>query len=195
MLLVFNKPYGVQSQFTAEVEGQHTLAEYGFPPRAYPLGRLDHDSEGLLLLSDEAGMNARLLDPKHGHPRTYFAQVEGLPVAQAFLAWSAGVMVQGRRTLPARAWKITPDFLPRNPPIRSRKSVPDSWLAIELREGRNRQVRRMTAAAGHPTLRLIRVRIGGFALPKDLAAGRWREVTDLERRLIFDADGGAGLRP
>lgn len=187
MLLALNKPYGFLSQFTREDPRHRTLAELGLPPRVYPLGRLDSDSEGLLLLSDEAGLNSRLLDPRRAHWRRYWAQVEGAPDATAIARLEAGVTIEGKRTLPARAWVLDPQPVvePRDPPIRVRKTVPDTWVALELREGRNRQVRKMTAAVGHPTLRLIRVRIGAFDLPTDLAPGVWRELTAVERRAVF----------
>ncbi len=177
MLIVFYKPFGILCQFTADVEGQRTLAEFGFPPGVYPLGRLDLDSEGLLLLSDEAGLNSRLLDPKQAHWRRYFVQVEGRPTSAALQRLRDGVEIQGKRTLSARAWELEndPAFPPRNPPVRFRKNVPTRWIAVELREGRNRQVRKMTAAVGFPTLRLVRVQIGDFPLPADLQPGGWRE--------------------
>jgi 23S rRNA pseudouridine2457 synthase len=187
MLIAFNKPYGVLSQFTADVPGQRTLAEFGFPAKVYPLGRLDLDSEGLLLLSDEGVLNARLLDPKQAHWRQYFAQVEGTPTVEAMRQLNAGVLVQGRKTLPAHC-AILPDepvFPPRDPPVRFRKSIPTLWIAVELHEGRNRQVRRMTAAVGLPTLRLVRVRMGNFALPGDLSQGAWRELDARERAEVF----------
>jgi 23S rRNA pseudouridine2457 synthase len=185
-LIAFHKPYGVLSQFTPDGSPNRTLAEFGFPPRVYPLGRLDADSEGLLLLSDEAGLNSRLLDPEAGHQRTYWVQVERIPEDPALRALETGLLIQGHRTRPARAWKLDPqpEMPARNPPIRYRKSVPDCWIAIELIEGKNRQVRRMTAAVGHPTLRLVRVRIGTFELGR-LPVGQWREVSSDERRQIF----------
>jgi 23S rRNA pseudouridine2457 synthase len=187
MLIAFHKPYGVLSQFTADVPGQRTLAEFGFPPRVYPLGRLDLDSEGLLLLSDEGALNTKLLDPRRTHWRRYFVQVEGVPAPEAIRRLETGVMVQGKRTLPARAEILPeePGFPPRDPPVRFRKNIPTSWIAVELREGRNRQVRRMTAAVGLPTLRLVRVRIGAFELPADLLPGTWRELDVRERGLVF----------
>ncbi len=189
VLLVFNKPFGILSQFTVESPGQRTLAEFGLPPRVYPVGRLDADSEGLLLLTDEAGLNDRLLHPSRAHWRRYWAQVENVPSEESLAALAGGVAVQGRRTLPARAWMLDPQPLvpPRSPPIRVRREIPDCWIALELREGRNRQVRRMTAAVGHPTLRLLRVRIGDFDLPEDLVPGVWRELGDAERKAIFAA--------
>lgn len=190
MLVALNKPYGVLTQFTPDVPGQRTLAECSFPPRVYPLGRLDLDSEGLLLLSDEPGLNNRLLDPKRAHWRRYCVQVEGTAGEEAVKELSRGVMVQGRRTLPARAWRLEnePPFPPRDPPVRFRKNIPTSWIAVELTEGRNRQVRRMTAAVGLPTLRLVRVRIGAFDLPDDLAPGAWRELTTEERLAVFSKE-------
>lgn len=189
MLIAFHKPYGVLSQFTPDVPGQRTLADFAFPPRVYPLGRLDLDSEGLLLLSDEGALNARLLDPKHAHWRRYAAQVEGLATPEAVRKLNAGVLVQGRKTLPARCAVLgkEPEFPPRDPPVRFRKNIPTSWISIELHEGRNRQVRRMTAAVGFPTLRLVRVRIGGFVLPDDLPPGAWRELNAREREAVFSS--------
>ncbi len=187
MVLIFNKPYGVLSQFTPDVAGQRTLGDHDFPPRVYPLGRLDLDSEGMLLLSDEPGLNTRLLDPRHSHWRRYYAQVEGLADATALQKLSEGVMVQGKMTLPTKCWNLDaePAFPPRDPPVRFRKLIPTSWMALELHEGRNRQVRRMTAAVGLPTLRLVRVRIGALELSADLAAGAWRKLTPAERAQIF----------
>jgi 23S rRNA pseudouridine2457 synthase len=181
MLIAFNKPFAVLSQFSSDQSPNRTLAEFGFPPCVYPVGRLDADSEGLLILSDQPEWNARLLRPGQGHDREYWVQVEGIATPEKLQRLSSGVVIQGRATLPsvARALEPAPDLPPRNPPIRSRKTVPDSWLSITLREGRNRQVRRMTAAVGLPTLRLVRVRIGKLEL-KDLAPGDWREVQGSE---------------
>ena len=187
MLLALHKPYGVLSQFTPEPGSKwRTLADFGLPKSVYPLGRLDADSEGLLLLSDEPGLNSRLLDPGHGHRREYWVQVEGAPTRAALRQFADGMRLDGRLTLPARAWILTPPpaVAPRDPPIRVRKSIPDTWIGVELTEGRNRQVRRMTAAIGHPTLRLIRARIGGFWLG-ELASGQWRELSAAERAAIF----------
>jgi len=186
MLLAFHKPFGVVSQFTPDSSRHRTLAEFGFPPHVYPLGRLDVESEGLLLLSDEAELNARLLDPKHGHRRVYWAQVERIPSLEALAQLERGVIIGGRRTLPCRAHLLDPQpiFAPRDPPIRFRKNVPDVWIALELIEGKNHQVRRMTAAIGHPTLRLVRVKIGTFELG-DLASGKWRELSATERAQVF----------
>ena len=190
MLLALHKPFGVLSQFTPDHPGQRTLAEFGLPANVYPLGRLDRDSEGLLLLSDEPGLNIELLDPRNAHPRTYWAQVEGEVTGDALRSLQDGVVIEGRKTLPARAKRIEPDVPPRDPPIRFRKNIPTSWIELELREGRNRQVRRMTAAAGFPTLRLIRVRIGDFVLPADLPAGQWRELGPEDRMMILSAAAG-----
>ena len=253
MLIAFHKPFGVLSQFTgglprrsdlprrseAETGAQaggsknRTLAEFGFPKRVYPIGRLDADSEGLLLLSDEPEWNKRLLHPRHAHEREYWAQVERVPSPEALEKLRHGVSInvggraaaaarggaaappppgsKGYQTLPCRAWMLEPQpeevaatpsshlsnvveattlpsgdeaspppkILPRTPPIRFRKSVPTCWIGLELIEGKNRQVRRMTAAIGHPTLRLLRVRIGNFWLG-DLPVGQWRILTDQE---------------
>lgn len=190
MVIAFHKPFGVLSQFTADRDGQQTLAEFGFPPRVYPLGRLDLDSEGLLLLSDEPGLNTRLLAPDRAHWRRYAVQIEGTPDPAALRRLADGVMVQGRKTLPARAWVLAaePKVPPRTPPIRVRRNIPTTWIAVELREGRNRQVRRMTAAVGHPTLRLIRIRMGHFDLPGNLPPGQWRQLDAAERLRIFAAE-------
>ena len=186
MLIAFNKPYGVLSQFTSEGSSYRTLAEFGFPPRVYAIGRLDADSEGLLLLSDEPGLNERLLHPRHAHKRTYWAQVERIPTKEALARLQQGLDLQENKTLPCRAWLLDPqpEVAPRNPPIRFRKSVPDCWIGLELIEGKNRQVRRMTAAIGHPTLRLIRVQIGDLTL-SHLAPANWRTLGKTERRLIL----------
>lgn len=183
MLIAFHKPYGVLCQFTPDQPGQRTLAEFGFPKRVFPIGRLDQDSEGLLLLGDERPWVDRLLDPRHGHPRTYQVQVEGLPEPAAIARLAAGgIDLKGHRTLPcqARRMESAPDFPPRDPPVRFRKSVPDCWLELVLTEGKNRQVRRMTAAVGHPTLRLVRVAIGRLKLAT-LPPGAWRELDAPDR--------------
>ncbi|HXS68601.1 MAG TPA: pseudouridine synthase [Candidatus Polarisedimenticolia bacterium] len=186
MLIAFNKPYGVISQFTPDGSPNRTLAEFGFPKGVYPIGRLDADSEGLLLLSDEPELNQRLLHPKHAHEREYWVQVERIPEAEALRGLAKGVRVQGRKTLPCRAWVLEPqpEMPPREPPIRFRKSVPTCWLGMELTEGKNRQVRRMTAAVGHPTLRLVRMRIGRFELA-GLEAEKWKILSDAERELVL----------
>jgi len=188
MLLALHKPYGVLSQFTPERGSRwRTLADFSLPPRVYPVGRLDADSEGLLLLSDEPGLNTRLLNPRHGHVREYWAQVERIPDAAALARLAAGLDLGDFHTRSCGVRRLGPAPLlpPRQPPIRFRKNVPDCWLALELTEGKNRQVRRMTAAIGHPTLRLVRARIGRFTLG-ELAPGRWRELTSAERAGVFD---------
>ncbi len=194
MLIAFHKPWGILTQFTPEKEGQRTLAEFGFPERVYPLGRLDRDSEGLLLLSDEAGLNTRLLDPSRGHARTYHAQVEGEITEEALAVLRrGGLEIRGHRTKPCRAKRVEPTHPDRDPPIRYRASIPTSWVELELTEGKNRQVRRMTAAVGFPTLRLIRVAIGKLSLEAlGLAAGEWRELSMAERALVFDPGGEDG---
>ncbi len=187
MLLAFHKPYGVLSQFTPEPGSPfRTLAEFGFPKGVYPIGRLDADSEGLLLLSDEAELNQRLLHPRHAHEREYWVQVERIPSAEALGKLARGLVIQGHRTLPCRAQLLDPQptMPPRDPPIRVRKHVPDAWLTLELVEGKNRQVRRMTAAIGHPTLRLVRVRIGQLRVA-GFVAGGWRELVPAERTLVL----------
>jgi 23S rRNA pseudouridine2457 synthase len=187
MLLAFHKPYGVLSRFTPDGSPNRTLAEFGFPKHVYPIGRLDADSEGLLLLSDEARLNEQLLHPRHAHQREYWAQVERIPTPDTLLKLGQGLVIQERQTLPCRAWLLAPqpDVPPRDPPIRFRKTVPACWIGVELLEGKNRQVRRMTADIGHPTLRLIRVRIGALEL-RTLPAGAWRELTSVERKLVLD---------
>lgn len=188
MLLALHKPYGVLSQFTPEPGSRwRTLADFGLPRDVYALGRLDADSEGLLLLSDEPGLNARLLDPVNAHRREYWAQVERIPTAATLTLLARGhIAIDDYRTRPCRARLLDPPpaLPPRDPPIRVRKNIPDAWLALELIEGKNRQVRRMTAAVGHPTLRLLRVRTGDFFLG-DLAPGKWRELTPSERTAVF----------
>jgi len=181
----------VLSQFTTDGSPNRTLAEFGFDREVYPIGRLDSDSEGLLLLSDEAELNERLLHPKQAHQRIYWVQVERIPNEASLDRLRRGVTIQGHRTLPCRAWLLDPqpNVPPRHPPIRFRKSVPDCWLALELVEGKNRQVRRMTAAIGHPTLRLLRVQIGAFELG-DLVPGAWRVLSSTERSLVFHKGRG-----
>lgn len=186
MLIAFNKPYGVLSQFTPDGSPNRALGEFGLPPNVYALGRLDADSEGLLLLSDEAGLNSKLLLPQFAHQREYWVQVERIPSAETLAQLSRGPVVQGRKSLPciARMLEPQPQIAPRDPPVRYRKSVPDCWISMQLVEGKNRQVRRMTAAVGHPTLRLIRVRIGAFQLGR-LEQGTWRQLTTAERQQVF----------
>ncbi len=190
MLLALNKPYGVLSQFTPEPRSAwQTLANFSLPAGVYPLGRLDADSEGLLLLSDEPGLNTRLLDPAQAHRREYLVQVERLPSADALARLARGVKIGDYLTLPCRARRLTPPPVlpPRDPPVRHRKTVPDDWIVLELTEGKNRQVRRMTAAVGHPTLRLVRARIGALdLLALKLAPGDWRELSSAEREQVFE---------
>lgn len=178
MVIAFHKPYGVLCQFTPDQPGQRTLADFGFPKEVYPVGRLDMDSEGLLLLSDEPGFNNRLLDPKTSHPRTYLAQVEGIPTMDAVQCLNkGGIQIKGHRTLPCRARLLdaVPEVPPRDPPVRYRQAIPTSWLELELIEGKNRQVRRMTAAVGFPTLRLIRTSIGNLQ-GTFLEQGNWEAL-------------------
>ena len=185
MLIAFHKPYGVLSQFTGDGSPNRPLAEFNFPKNVYAIGRLDADSEGLLLLSDEPHWNEKLLHPRHAHEREYWAQVERLPARESLDQLQRGLVIQGHKTLPCRAWLLEPqpDMPARNPPIRFRKSVPDCWIGLELVEGKNRQVRRMTAAIGHPTLRLVRVRIGNFRLG-ELPPGQWRTLTAEQIKLV-----------
>jgi 23S rRNA pseudouridine2457 synthase len=186
MLVAFNKPYGVLSQFTSDGSPNRTLATFDFPAKLYPIGRLDADSEGLLLLSDEAHFNQRLLHPRRAHKREYWVQVERTPSPEALRRLQIGVVVNGRKTLTAGAWILDPqpDLPPRDPPIRFRKTVPTCWIGLSLIEGKNRQVRRMTATVGHPTLRLVRARIGSFELGK-LPPGDWIELDEHQRKLVL----------
>ena len=177
MMIVFNKPYGVLCQFTDGEAQRPTLAEFGFPPEVYPAGRLDQDSEGLLLLSNDGARIAQISSPKFKWPKTYLIQVEGVASEEQLQALSTGLTLSDGPTLPAKArsLQVVPDWLwPRDPPIRKRKTVPDSFVELTIREGRNRQVRRMSAAVGLPTLRLIRIAIGPYRLD-GLAPGQWRE--------------------
>lgn len=176
-LILFNKPYDVLSQFTdrgTAGSARRTLSAFIDMPGVYPAGRLDRDSEGLMLLTDDGRLQARIADPKYKMPKTYLAQVEGAVTEEALAILRAGVRLKDGLTRPAEAESITdPALWPRDPPIRVRQSVPDSWIRLTISEGRNRQVRRMTAAVGHPTLRLVRWRIGDWALG-ELAPGEWR---------------------
>jgi 23S rRNA pseudouridine2457 synthase len=175
-LILFNKPYGVLTQFTGGEPGE-TLADFIKVPGVYAAGRLDKDSEGLLLLTDDGKLQAQISSPKFKQPKTYYVQVEGIPDQAALNALAKGVTLKDGPTLPAKARLIDPpDLWPRDPPVRFRKSVPDSWIALTITDGRNRQVRRMTAAVGHPTLRLVRWQIGDWSLD-NLAPGQWREVS------------------
>ncbi len=175
-LILLNKPHGVLCQFTDEGSNRPTLSSYIDVPGIYPAGRLDRDSEGLLLLTDDGKLQARIADPKYKKPKTYLVQVEGVPDDAAISALETGITLKDGPTLPAQARRIAaPDLWPRVPPIRYRKSVPDSWIELTITEGRNRQVRRMTAHVGHPTLRLVRWRIGDWSLD-GIAPGTWRDA-------------------
>lgn len=176
MLLALNKPFGVLCQFTDD-QGRPTLADHVFQKGVYPAGRLDMDSEGFLLLTDDGPLAHRLTDPRHKQPKTYLAQVEGVPDLLQLQALRAGPRLKDGPTLPISAELVTePEWLwPRDPPVRFRKSIPTAWLRLTLREGRNRQVRRMTAAVGLPTLRLVRERVGDWSLD-GLAPGAIRRL-------------------
>lgn len=175
-IILFNKPYGVLSQFRA-ADGRHGLEDYLDVPGVYAAGRLDADSEGLLVLTDDGRLQHRLTDPRHKLAKTYRIQVEGAPDAGALERLRSGVILDGRPTLPAKVSLIAEpaDLWPRSPPIRERKAIPTAWLEITLTEGRNRQVRRMTAAVGLPTLRLIRWAVGLWTVA-GLAPGKWRQA-------------------
>lgn len=180
MLIALHKPYGVLSQFTTEVDDQRTLAEFGLPKGIYPVGRLDRDSEGLLLLTDDNRLKIRLLDPAAKTPKRYVVQVEGTPTSEALARLASGVDIRINkrtyRTRPADVHEISdPGFAERRPPVRFRKTVPDAWLELVITEGKNRQVRRMCAAVGLPVLRLVRVGIGEYALG-GLELGKWAVV-------------------
>ena len=180
-VILFNKPYGVLSQFTDsgnEGSPRATLSDYIDIPGVYPAGRLDRDSEGLLVLTDDGKLQQRISNPRHKKPKTYWVQVEGIPDDASLESFRQGLQLKDGPTLPAGVKRIEePEGLwPRDPPIRVRKSIPDCWLEVRLKEGRNRQVRRMTAAIGHPTLRLIRCSVGDYRLD-DLEPGICREAT------------------
>lgn len=178
MVILFNKPFGVLSQFTPEA-GHRALDEFGFPAGVYAAGRLDHDSEGALLLTDDGKLIKKLLDPKHEHPRTYYAQVDGQVTQEAVNQLMKGVNIKGYHTKPCQAQIIEPpeNLWERIPPIRYRANIPTSWIRLTLIEGKNRQVRHMTAAVGFPTLRLIRVKIGNLSLG-ELQPGEWHFVKE-----------------
>ncbi|MFE4105314.1 pseudouridine synthase [Almyronema epifaneia] len=179
--LLFNKPYGVLTQFSDRQAQRQTLKDYINIPDIYPAGRLDRDSEGLLLLTNDGQLQHRLTNPRYAHPRTYWVQVERIPDAAALEQLQQGVVIQQRQTQPAQVKPLVlpPSLPPRDPPIRFRKTVPTAWLEITLREGRNRQIRRMTASVGYPTLRLVRVAIAHLRLTQ-LAPGEWRDLTHSE---------------
>ncbi|HEY2156085.1 MAG TPA: pseudouridine synthase [Isosphaeraceae bacterium] len=182
--IAFFKPYDVLTQFTDEA-GRATLKRYIPLPGLYPVGRLDRDSEGLLLLTDDGRLAHRLTDPKYEHPKTYLVQVEKVPTPEAIESLRRGVVLNDGPTRPAEAERLAdPPDLPERPvPIRFRKNVPTAWLRLTIREGRNRQVRRMTAAVGFPTLRLVRVGVGPVGLG-GLAPGEWRELTGEEQKAL-----------
>lgn len=174
-LILLNKPFNVLCQFTDETGTKKTLADYVPVKQVYAAGRLDYDSEGLVVLTDAGWLQNRIASPQYKEPKTYWVQVEGIPTDDSLARLAAGVTLNDGPTLPAEAALIEPHVWERHPPIRERKSIPTAWIALTIREGRNRQVRRMTAAVGHPTLRLIRVRVGEWELG-DLAPGQWREA-------------------
>jgi 23S rRNA pseudouridine2457 synthase len=184
--ILFFKPYGVLCQFT-DGSGRKTLKDFGpFPADVYSVGRLDLDSEGLILLTNDHDLNHRLTDPRFEHTRSYLVQVEGIPSAEDLARLRKGVIIQGIKTRPAEVslLDVEPGIPPRIPPIRFRKSIPTSWIAIMLREGRNRQIRRMTASVGFPTLRLMRTTIGKLSL-EGLKAGQSRKLSDEEVRGLW----------
>jgi 23S rRNA pseudouridine2457 synthase len=185
--IALHKPYGMLSRFTSDGSKWLTLAELGLPRDVWPIGRLDADSEGLLILSSDKRLVDRLLSPSRHHDKTYWVQVERIPDEAALEALRNGVELEGERTRVARARRIdAPDLPPRDPPIRFRKSVPDCWIELAISEGRNRQVRRMTAAVGHPTLRLVRSAIGAFALGT-LEPRAWRVLDAAETNALTSA--------
>ena len=176
MLIALNKPFNVLCQFTdRSVPPRRTLAEFGLPTDVYAAGRLDYDSEGLLLLTDDGVLANRITDPRHRQAKTYWAQVEGTPRPEQLAALRQGVVLNDGMTLPAQARVLesAPALWPRDPPVRFRKTVPDAWIELAISEGRNRQVRRMTAAVGLPTLRLVRIAVGEYALG-ELPPGQWK---------------------
>lgn len=181
-LLILNKPFGVLTQFS-DSEGRATLKDFVKVPDVYPAGRLDRDSEGLLLLTNDGRLQARIANPKHKVAKTYWAQIEGVPTPEQLRQLNAGVTLNDGPTQPAQVRQIeAPAIWERHPPVRFRKNVPTTWLELTIHEGRNRQVRRMTAAVGLPTLRLVRIRIGPWSLD-DLLPGDWRnaDITALDQ--------------
>jgi len=195
--LLFHKPYGVLTQFTdAAGTGRKTLKDFVSVPGVYAAGRLDADSEGLLLLTDDGDLQHRLLDPKFGHRRTYWVQVEGAPTEEALAPLRAGVLVQGEMTLPAEVSLLgfDPPVPPRDPPVRFRAAIPTTWISLTLTEGRNRQVRRMTAAIGFPTLRLVRWSMEALTI-EGLAPGEWRSFNAAELTSLRAAVYGTRREP
>lgn len=184
-IIRFYKPYGVLTKFT-DAEGRPTLADYIDIADIYPAGRLDMDSEGLLILTDFGLLSQRLTDPAYRHPRTYLVQVERIPDEASLEKLRWGVVIENKKTLPAQVELLPadPDLPPRDPPVRFRKTVPTAFLKMTLHEGRNRQVRKMTAAVGHPTLRLIRISSGPIQL-EGLQPGEWRDLSDDERGALL----------
>jgi 23S rRNA pseudouridine2457 synthase len=189
-IFIFNKPDGVLTQFR-RVAGKQTLADFGpFPRDVHPVGRLDEDSEGLLIVTNDGGLHHRLIDPKFAHPRTYLVQVERAPGEEALAALRSGVTLGGEKTRPAivRPLLSEPDLWPKRTPIRYRKTVPTSWLEITITEGKNRQVRRMTAAVGHPALRVVRTAVGPLLL-EELRPGETRTITPAEENALRESLG------
>lgn len=192
--ILLNKPYGILSQFTRE-SGHHSLADFGpFPSDVYPVGRLDADSEGMLVLTNDNRLKHLLTEPRFNHPRTYLVQVERVPDEQALQKLRAGVIIEGQRTKPAEVKLLStePELPPRPVPIRFRKNVPTAWIEITLTEGRNRQVRKMTAKVGYPTLRLVRTKIGNLTL-RGLSPGQWRELRPEEVQGLTDRRQTSGV--
>ena len=189
--LIFNKPYDVLSQFTDVGTQRTTLKSFIPVPDVYPVGRLDRDSEGLLLLTDDGQLQHRLSHPRYGHPRTYWAQVERIPDTHSLQQLRRGVTIRDYTTRPAQVDLLPtePPLPPRNPPIRVRQKIPTAWMRLTLREGKNRQVRRMTAAVGFPTLRLVRVSIGHLGLG-NLLPGQWRYLSPGERSQLLELAHG-----
>lgn len=193
-VVLLNKPYGVLCQFTSP-DGRRTLADYVVRPGVYPAGRLDADSEGLVVLTADGALQTRIADPRHRLAKTYWVEVEGEPDDEAIAALERGVVLRDGPTLPARVRRIAPPpgLWPRDPPIRVRKAIPTAWLEITIAEGRNRQVRRMTAAVGLPTLRLVRQAVGPWTLGT-LAPGQWREEA-VDARVLTSAAASTSPAP
>jgi 23S rRNA pseudouridine2457 synthase len=187
--IAFNKPYAVLCQFSTPEDSDKTvLSAFGFPKNVYSVGRLDYDSEGLLILTDDARLNTALLDPQFGHARTYLAQVETVPTAEQLTSLASGIELPWGMTRQAAAelLSVDPGLPPRPVPIRERKNIPTAWIKLTVTEGKNRQVRKMTAAAGCPTLRLVRISIGALTLDGlKLAPGEWRDLSHMQLGLLF----------